>query len=282
MRRDYSQKHYSNTLYQKKGKGSRIKKVIISIILAILILFYFVFFTNAFSIDTIEIVGNESISKDEIISIVNEYGNKRKFLFVKLNNILFFDKKEAEDIIREKIPLDMIKINKKLPHKLSIQIKEKIPYLVWIDDKKSYFMDSDGTIISLINQDKIEKESLKDFNILRHNIIYKKTPIIYNIITHENLSINSKPINDQKFNQLKNFLDSIKGYLKITINYFEFHEFDMYVTVVSAEGWKIFFSLNDDTEEQIKKLNIILENKMKVGKIIDYIDLRYGDKVFYK
>jgi hypothetical protein len=52
----------------------------------------------------------------------------------------------------------------------------------------------------------------------------------------------------------------------------------------TSEGWKIYFEPKGDIESQIMNLDLLLKEKIssKDRKNLDYIDLRYGNKIFYK
>ncbi len=243
---------------------------------------YYLAYSDIFQVQKIDIQGNDNIKKGDIENIILAQMEKKRFIFFPQKNIIFLNKKEAGDIMFSRFALDELDIKKKLFHDLQITLKEKKPYIVWIENKKSYYVDEKGMVISQVEQFDTQKENFKDYNILRHNIIYKNLPIIQNIANQKNYLTNKIIINNEIFSKIKKLIKSINEVVKININFFEINSNEKYITIITAEGWKIYFSLEDDIDSQIKKLELILDNKSKVGKIIDYIDLRYGDKIFYK
>ena len=55
------------------------------------------------------------------------------------------------------------------------------------------------------------------------------------------------------------------------------------VEIVVDEGWKLLASLGGRAmEPQLQKLSTLFHEKLKERKNISYIDVRYGEKVFYK
>jgi len=56
------------------------------------------------------------------------------------------------------------------------------------------------------------------------------------------------------------------------------------IKVVTEKGWQIYFNTNLNVETQLDKLVLIYEKKIKELGIdnLEYIDLRFGNRVFYK
>jgi cell division septal protein FtsQ len=56
------------------------------------------------------------------------------------------------------------------------------------------------------------------------------------------------------------------------------------VTIETGEGWQIFLSLDDSVENQEKRFAVLLETRISESqrKNLEYIDLRFGERVFYK
>lgn len=283
IKRIYSHKTYKNHLFERKKRSSFINKKLFFLLMVLCAVgLYYLSYSDIFQIQKTDIRGNDNIKKDDIENIILAQMKKSRFIFFPQKNIFFLNKKEIGDIMFNKFALDEFDIKKKLFHNLQITLKEKKPFIVWIENKKSYYVDEKGIAISQVEQFDAKKENFKDYNILRHNIIYKNLPIIQNIINEKNYATNEIIINNDLLLKLKRLLQSINNIVKININFFEINGNEKYITINTAEGWKIYFSLEDDIDSQIKKLELILDNKSKVGKIIDYIDLRYGDKIFYK
>ena len=58
------------------------------------------------------------------------------------------------------------------------------------------------------------------------------------------------------------------------------------LNVTTGEGWQIYFNLqgNPDINSQITKLNLLLNGDITptIRKTLQYIDLRFQDRAFYK
>jgi hypothetical protein len=54
------------------------------------------------------------------------------------------------------------------------------------------------------------------------------------------------------------------------------------VAAVTSEGWSMTFDINSDIVESINNLKLVLSQKIKDRKKLHYIDLRFGNKIFYQ
>jgi len=54
------------------------------------------------------------------------------------------------------------------------------------------------------------------------------------------------------------------------------------ITAQSSQGWQAFFIPGQDFLEQIDNLVVVWRERLKDQNNLEYIDLRFGNKVFYK
>ena len=55
------------------------------------------------------------------------------------------------------------------------------------------------------------------------------------------------------------------------------------VRILMTEGWQAYLDIDDDPEDQIKHLDLVLKQKIKTDREhLDYVDLRFGERVVYK
>lgn len=56
------------------------------------------------------------------------------------------------------------------------------------------------------------------------------------------------------------------------------------INVKTFEGWQVYFNSQNNISEQIFNLNLVLKEKISPEKRrnLEYIDLRFGNQVYYK
>ncbi len=116
-------------------------RILISVILLFLTASIIIFFTGIFNIKTIDVVGNATVPKDEIINNSGlEYGK---------NIFLFFEKTAIRGIFKDAY-IKLVKIDRKLPSKVVISVIEriaafKIPYV-----GSNVILDEEGVVLEVL------------------------------------------------------------------------------------------------------------------------------------
>ncbi len=148
------------TDFQKRKKGiAKIFKW--GLLLApVFLIFYFVFFSNYFAIEKIDIKGNQAISRESIEETVKNKSFSSVLGIFSENNFFLLNKEKTKESLLEKFPeIETIKIEKKFPDILEVEITEKNPLILWCRMENCYYLDSEGTAFMAENsENKIYKD----------------------------------------------------------------------------------------------------------------------------
>jgi cell division septal protein FtsQ len=271
-----SSKSYSNPFFKRNNKKNIIfsRKIIFIFLLIIFLtanIIWILIYSPIFKIKNITInllKPNEIslISQEELREIVLE-NLKSNYIFSPKNNFFLIDSDKIQKSIADKYIFENILISKKPPKSLIINITEYDYAIIWSENEKYYYVSQDGTIIS-----ETAEENLKT-----------NFPFIRNI--------GKQMILDNRLNIKKEDFDFIKQLYSINKlkNIFILDKFFYNVdnagsiTAKVKEGPELYFKTTDSVEGQIVKLDVLKNNKLKNDfQKKTYIDLRYGDMVYYK
>jgi len=226
------------------------------------LLVYFFAFSQTFQIKEIRISGNEKVSSEDLKDTVDTKIEKSFFLSIE-NNIFLANLKGIEKTILDKFPqVAEAKLKRNLPNTLVLEIRERAPLAVFCQDSKGCFkIDKEGVAF---------EESGEDNGL---TIFSQK---------EEELILGKKVIREDYLKSILEIQKSLKGNLKIEIE--KFLLFDDKLSVKTAQGFEIYFDLRGNVSEQIFNLDLILKEKIPPENRgeLQYIDLRFGDRVFYK
>jgi cell division septal protein FtsQ len=279
---EYNPNKYANPFFRKSKSWFnfrfRFNKNFYPAIFFLLIIFssiiWLLFFTTIFNLKMVEIEGANRISKNDIESLVwQETSNKVfkiwKWSFGSEEKLFFFNKEELSKKINENFYLDSVVINKKIPSTLIINIVEKQYSMVWQEgDGGFYFIDNNGLII---------KDALPE------EIKANNYPVIINK--------GSARLQDKKIDIDQNTLDSINiifknlktGELHFIIDNFILDDDVGTIKMKIKEGPIVYFSAKNDINKQINKFIVVMKEKIKSDfSKKKYIDLRYGDMVYFQ
>ena len=307
---------------EKKVNPLIIKKIISAIFFCCCFIWFVYFFllSDNFFIKAINISGNENIPKNDLQKIVRARLEQKRWLIFPGKNILLFDKQDLISDIEDKYIIENIKIKKKLPFTLSIELEEKLARVVLRaktpisitqsnEEEEENTEDKQGTIAGEHVSHNIEdgeeqnekrEEEIKyseDYYYLDVNGI-----VVSSAMDHQNDLLKFPVIEIQTSDQTKiNSGDIILSREKIEF-VFEAYEaihssrenvsvayvvLDLDVsnemTFVTKEGWQGLLSTQVSLETQIKKLELALQEKIKDKRHeLQYVDLRIKDRVYFK
>lgn len=272
---NYFKKEYKNPFFDKnlnrRRKKSRIgiKSKLLSMLIFLIIgsSFWFIFYSPYFKIKNINITGLNIMPTDFIRNIVDKQLKEQKYLIIKNDNILFFSKNHLRDSISAEYNFNKINIDKKFPDTLNLNLEEKTFSLVWKEDKKCYYINDLGELAVEVQCDTAQGAQLP----LIENRGEKK-------ISNKLIPFEAKYLDNIKAISGKVFENNIKPEKYILDN-----DLNTVKVKIQLSSTLIYFNTDSDLDKQINKLNVLIKEKLKDDfSKKEYIDLRYGDNVYYK
>lgn len=288
--KDYHRKQYNNPFFQKTKKrffsrrkksrygrrGSwRVKLAVFLFIVLVGAAVYFVFFSQYFAIKDVEISGTEKISQDDLRGLIGSQLAARRFFIFNQSNIFVFDGKTAEKIIDEKYALNSLKIDKSLPGTLKISLEEKKPAIIWKTDDKFYLVDWGGTVISEIPPGEVSGYP--------GNQPGAKMAVVFDDNNAE-VAVKEEILTSQIVQDINDLQNNLSQTTELRVlNFAMANHDDPTIKCLTGEGWEAYFSFVNDLNAQVNKLKVFLEEKnQEQRKGLQYVDLRFEDRVYYK
>ncbi len=266
-KRDYKGLDYSNPRLarEKENKQKIFRKIIFIVaVFLIVVLIYIVFFSPIFRIKEVGITGLEQIKEENLEQIINEY-RKEKILFIfSRNNFWILNKSVLNKKITERYWFERLEIKKKFPDKIEVELKEKNSAINWLTNNLCYHLDLTGLAIEYCEDNK-GFLTVKDM---------KNQP----------LEIGKTGVAKAELDYLISLDQQLKLLAKDSFKIFYYEKQDNMLTVKTEEPLILLLNTNLTVEEQLSRLGIIMDQadvKGSLGKL-NYIDLRFGEKVYYK
>ena len=252
-----------------RRKRLTLKAIVVAVIFVAIFASIVAFFRIPyFQVEKIEISGNSLIDGDDLIEgIKTKIEGKYLGLFPKTNIFIIPKRNILAELPREIKRIKNIALDKKYFGAIAVKIEERSNAALYCETENCAYADESGFVfekapyfsgavfLKLIDQRSPEK-ALEDF-----------------------MGLNL--IDENEFKKITEFADlaaKIGGGIKEVIlkkeNIYEFY---------TQEGWKII--LNDKNEPRSAYLNLItaLDANIKDKRAkLDYIDLRLGNKIYFK
>jgi cell division septal protein FtsQ len=264
----------SGRFAQKRQEAFNFKVALLVLVIVIIALgFSSLLGIDRILIKEVEIEGNSVIFDKEIKEIVHEnLSGSYFYLFQKSNFLLFPKEAIKKEILKEFERVEDVDFSIENFEKLTISIKERRPHYLYCGDfvkeeEKCFFLDNDGLIYS----------TSPTFS---GNVFIR----FYGPINGDN-PVGKVFLPESKFKSLTSFFNSLMQARLEPIRLERLEDDDIEVYLES--GGKIIFNLKQDMTKLSEDLNSILEDpafeqERENISDLEYIDLRFGNKVYYK
>jgi cell division septal protein FtsQ len=233
---------------------------------------YSLFFAGFLSVSQFRITGINQLSEKNILNVVNSEIGGKYLMLVERNNLLLINNSAIENSLNKKfVKIENVKITKKFPNILLINIKERKSSMILCSGGECYLIDWQGMIYSKIDYSLPEVDenrllALTDLSNKAVNIgeIAFATDYLEYIVEIGEKMKNEVDIEMEKEYETPSRVSAdIRG--------------------KTQEGWRIFFNGNIDLQKEIDMLRIVLDEKIgDKRKDLEYVDLRSENKVYFK
>lgn len=260
-------------------------------ILVFLILIGFVFLFSWLSkmpsiqIENIEVLGNSTVSKDEIIDAVRNETSAKYFMLFSKNSVFLYPRKSIKKTLADDFKkIETVSIKSKGLKTFIVSMVERKPNSLWCfgdsseegnipkneNSGKCYFLDKEGIVFS-------EAPDFSGNSFLRY----------YGLLDDVEQPIGGNYMTSEKFKKVSRFIGSLE-ILGIKVAIFKAESENDY-EIVLKNGIKIILDdkqLFDKTLENIQSILNEVDLKRDYSPSnsseINYVDLRFGNKVYLK
>jgi cell division septal protein FtsQ len=273
----YQKRICENPFLNKKKKKKRLKIPLryklysLATIIILVPIGWFFLCCHVWDIENVEIKGLIRIPEQEIREIISNQFSQKKLFFVKQDNLIVFDDDSLKNKLDSTYRFENIEVQKVWPDKLLLKIQEKPYVYIWKEANKYHYADDSNYILKQVPASEFNSEE-------------DKYPIIFNetdskLITGDRIKAQDEYIKavldiDKEFKKEGVNIETDKFIITKEINTLE---------LILKQGPKIYFDINDNIQEQLVNFIELKEGKLKNDiNNKKYIDLRYGDIIYYK
>lgn len=296
VKKDYHEKDVVNHLFlrkrqEKRPKTLRSRITLILLFLTILAWLGFIFYIPYFTIKNLDFSGTDKSLAEKIDITFKGELESRKFFILNKSNYFVFNEVNFKQKLEDMFMLSELEIVKKFPNIIAIKAEEKTTSLVVIVNNDAYFVDYNGMVIDVLK----DTEKLFSFDtsgtsntagtpkiaILENNASQIPQVELKNTTGAINARINV--FNGDQVSTILEIYEKLNKEGIMIINFILDDAQDTKITTKTKEGFLIYFTSEDTIQNQIDNLKIILREKIGDNRSnLQYIDLRFGDKVYYK
>ncbi len=294
--------HYKTNPFKKHKKPSTIKIKIIIFVVFLLTWTVCLAYLSYFKVNKVTYFGLNNTTKTELDDFIYQnFLNKKSIL--PLNAYFFIDTNKISGELYKKFPFETVEVIKTFPNRLDIKIKEKISSVIYDNGKKYFLLDSGGTAIKYLKDVETYEITQKTFSsssdlltlntsstppatsTAEHipdykniNKLFGTYPIVYD---RRNFDVEVKQENILPAGHITAVINWYKALVEQGIaspKFFVLDNLNSGILIDTTSSWDILFQPNNNSGAQINTLKEILPTI----KPQQYVDLRYGEKVYWK
>ena len=239
----------------KKRRNINTNKFIAILFFSLLLTLGTCFFLKSdfFFLKEVVINNNDYLSKEDVTGLLNISKNK---------NIFFYDLEDLENRVKENAYVESCDINRKIPNKLIINIKEKSIINTLYNGENYCYIDSKGRFV-----DELEKIENNELVIFIDYSLYNDT-IKFNNENDKNklLKLYSKLDEENLLTQIK------------TIDFREKTK----IIMKGKTGLIICFNKDNNIEKNVTSLSKVIIDLQNRNELYGKLDFTYNNYVLYK
>lgn len=266
-------------------KLSGAKKIVLPILIVFgsFTLLFLLFSHDVFNYHRVEILGTEYIDKTALETLISDYASERSLLFFKQQNQFLFKENVLTEQLLETFALASVELSAR-EDVIYIQLTERTSNLIWISNAVAYVSDLNGVISRELDLETLSLafETTDVASLPKELQQIRELPRLYDL-NNVPVTLGSQVLKEI---EAENILRLHDGLNDLGIS-FERTEIDRlagkWMRVVTTDGFGILFDASGDIESQLKNLDVVLREEVGESRGgLQYIDLRFGDRVYYK
>ncbi len=261
-------KRYNKSVSKLVCRNKRLRKFKITAVLFVPVIFLSLILylsrLPSLQVSFIDVSGEKTVAKDDIKNATLEYISGKRFFFFPNTNIFLVNEAGVAAVLISEFPrIEEVDVNKNADGVLKVEIKERSPVALWCNNS-CFLLDSSGLIYSKVENDVelfgklVFRGSIEGDPLMSH--FQNKEEIdsyLKVVLLLKSKNINTKSINIQSTDK----------------------------AIIETDIGNIFVDPNSkDLSSAIDNAILVIEDRVlkEPGSKFEYIDTRFGNKVFYK
>lgn len=261
----YSRGTYKNPYFQAQKKSYTVP-LFATGATSILICFFIVYFLSypTFALTRVEITGLEPSSNQQMNNAIHDYLNQSHLIFFHNTNKFLFSEKKLHQFLSKQFAFDQLSIHVK-KQTVSLSVKERTSDIIWKSNENVYLADLEGVITQKIDL----SAPHKDLPVFTDK---NGTPV----------QIGDHILDHAQINHILAFQQKIQS-SGISVSEIQIDmQIGKWIGFNTSQGYKILFNPTDDPQVQYDRFQTIIRDTIKDTSKLQYIDLRFGDHIYYK
>lgn len=248
-----------------------------------------------FDITNVRVDGAESIDAGQISSKIWEELNRKQYVIFQSQNRFLFDEERLRELLSSTYAFESLNITRTCELfgnggcSLVVTVKEKTSQLLWQSGERVYLADLQGIVIRELTTEEIEAMRSPDALPTTEEAAAPapapnpmiRLPRFYDM-NAASISVGSSVLTPNEVSGIFLFQKRLQeAGIAFTVTKID-RLVGKWMAVETESGYDIMFDASGDIEAQAQRLTVLLRETIKDPTKLEYIDLRFGDHIYFK
>lgn len=264
---------------------------IVGVACAVIAVGAFLFFSRFFTIEFVDVQAQGGFDQSAVRAVVFAQMDHSRFWLFGQKNILLFSGAELKTELARRFVIDAATVTKRLPHTIRVSLTGKPFRLLYVGEGKVFDLASDGSASADFSDSAGDGQpAIRYARALAHDpttpAVLRKSDIIDAPIVLAEPNTNSAEMSVYLDPSVVLFIRDVftrsrdGGYQPL---FFTLSGETPLVRMMTREGWDVLFSRIEPAERQVNAVGVIVQKlSTKDRSRLEYIDVRFGNRAFYK
>lgn len=236
------------------------------------------------TITAVHVEGAKYIDSGRIVALVQKQLRQRSFTLLPQQVSGFFDVRKMRNELRREFPFANWFVDKDTQGAVSIMVQERQAEVVWQSKGKLFYVDSMGQAFAEVTSKDQSTGVNGSLQVIRHEISGDALPLVLDELSGS-VTLGDAPLSADVVQFVTSAAEALGDILSkqaSPVVNFSYDRSTRRLAIHTVEGFAIYFSSDQPIAEQIEKIRTVIAQGITKKNSLQYIDVRFGQKVFYQ
>lgn len=236
------------------------------------------------TVAAVEIQGLKIARLETVVDMVSVQLAQKRWWMLPQQVVLFFDTGRIRRLLERQYPFAAWTVSKEVSGTVKIAAAERPAALLWVSGGHVHYLDETGQAFAVAEPPRSSSDASGGMEVFRHQAIRQGLPAVTDVWDRR-IRVGDRPLPPSAVRFIQGVAAALQaGAVKPApeVTGWRYDAGRYQLTVETLAGYEIFFSSNQDVTEQLGKLAAAIEQGILRRPGLRYIDVRFGQKIFYQ